>query len=63
MFVNQKGSGTQAIVGVIILVIGIGVGQVIKNDLVAYISVSVGVAIIISSFLIIIRQYERAIDT
>ena len=41
MFVNQKGSGTQAIVGVIILVIGIGVGQVIKNDLVAYILLSV----------------------
>lgn len=61
MFVKQKGSGTQAIVGVIILVIGIGVGQVIKNDLVAYISVAIGVAIIISSFLIIIRQYERAI--
>jgi regulator of protease activity HflC (stomatin/prohibitin superfamily) len=61
MFVNQKGSGTQAIVGIIILVIGIGVGQVLKNDLVAYISVAVGVAIIISSFLIIIRQYERAI--
>ena len=52
MFVNQKGSGTQAIVGIIILVIGIGVGQVLKNDLVAYISVAVGV---------VIRQYERAI--
>jgi regulator of protease activity HflC (stomatin/prohibitin superfamily) len=61
MFVNQKGSGTQAIVGIIILVIGIGVGQVLKNDLAAYISVLVGLAIIISSFLIIIRQYERAI--
>ena len=58
MFVNQKGSGTQAIVGVIILVIGIGVGQVIKNDLAI---IAIGVAIIISSFLIIIRQYERAI--
>jgi hypothetical protein len=33
MFVNQKGSGTQAIVGIIILVIGIGVGKVLKNDL------------------------------
>jgi regulator of protease activity HflC (stomatin/prohibitin superfamily) len=61
MFVNQKGSGTQAIVGIIILVIGIGVGQVLKNDLAAYISVPVGLAVIISSFLIIIRQYERAI--
>ena len=61
MLVNQKGSGTQAIVGIIILIIGIGVGQVLKNDLVTYISISVGVAVIISSFLIIIKQYERAI--
>jgi regulator of protease activity HflC (stomatin/prohibitin superfamily) len=61
MFVNQKGSGTQAIVGIIILVIGIGIGQVLKNDLVAYISIAIGISIIISSFLIIIRQFERAI--
>src|SRR5919205_3295550 len=61
MLVNQKGSGTQAIVGIIILVIGIGVGQVLKNDLVTYISIAIGVSIIISSFLIIIRQYERAV--
>jgi regulator of protease activity HflC (stomatin/prohibitin superfamily) len=61
MLVNQKGSGTQAIVGIIILVIGIGVGQVLKNDLVTYISIVIGVAIIFSSFLIIIKQYERAI--
>lgn len=61
MFVNQKGSGTQAIVGIIILVIGIGIGQVLKNDFVAYISIAIGISIIISSFFIIIRQFERAI--
>ncbi|HEY6885031.1 MAG TPA: SPFH domain-containing protein [Nitrososphaeraceae archaeon] len=32
-----------------------------KNDLVMYISIAIGVAIIISSFSIIIKQYERAI--
>lgn len=61
MFVNQKGSGTQAIVGIIILVIGIGIGQVLKNDFVTYISIAIGISIIISSFFIIIRQFERAI--
>jgi SPFH domain / Band 7 family len=30
MLVNQKGSGTQAIVGIIILIIGIGVGQILR---------------------------------
>lgn len=34
MLVNRKGSGTQAIIGIIILIIGIGVGKVLKNDLV-----------------------------
>lgn len=32
-----------------------------KNDLVMYTSIAIGVAIIISSFSIIIKQYERAI--
>jgi low affinity Fe/Cu permease len=58
ILVNQKGSGTQAIVGIIILVIGVGVGQVLKNDLVTYISIAIGVAIIISSFLIIINNTQ-----
>ena len=34
MLVKQTGSGTQAIIGIIILIIGIGVGKVLKNDLV-----------------------------
>lgn len=59
--VLKKGSGTQVIVGLIILLIGIGVGQAIENQSVTYISSAVGIVIIISSFLIIIRQYERAI--
>jgi regulator of protease activity HflC (stomatin/prohibitin superfamily) len=60
-FVSQKGSGSQAILGIIIIFIGIGVGQVLKNNLVAYVLVAISLAIIISSFLIIIRQYERAV--
>src|SRR4029079_10323388 len=60
-FVSQKGSGSQAILGIIIIFIGIGLGQVLKNSLVAYVLVAISLAIIISSFLIIIRQYERAV--
>src|ERR671938_413890 len=56
MLVNQKGSGTQAIVGIIILVIGIGVGQVLKNDLVTYISIAIGRAIILR-----LGKYQRQV--
>jgi regulator of protease activity HflC (stomatin/prohibitin superfamily) len=59
--VSQKGSGVNLIFGIVVAIIGIGIGVIVKSDLVLYLSLIAGVAIIISSFLIIIRQYERAI--
>jgi regulator of protease activity HflC (stomatin/prohibitin superfamily) len=59
--VIKKGSGTQVIVGVIILIIGIGVGLSLNNILITYLASAAGIAVIISSFLIIIKQYDRAI--
>ena len=59
--VSQKGSGVNLILGIVVSIIGIGIGVIVKSDLVLYLSLIAGVAIIISSFLIIIRQYERAI--
>lgn len=60
-FVKQKGSGYHVILGAIILIIGIGIGLAIKNDLITYGSLIIGISLIISSFLMIIKQYERAI--
>lgn len=62
--VMKKGSGTQVIVGMIILIIGVGFGLSLKSVLITYLAVAAvaaGFAIIISSFLIIIKQYDRAI--
>lgn len=59
--VHQKGSGAHIIAGILILVIGIAVGQSLGSDAVVYVSVAIGVAIIISAFLMVIKQYERAI--
>ena len=59
--VSQKGSGVNLILGIVVAIIGIGIGVIVKSDLVLYLSLIAGVAIIISSFLIIIRQYKRAI--
>jgi len=59
--VMKKGSGTQLILGVIIIIVGIGTGLYLKNVLITYLSIAAGIAVIISSFLIIIKQYDRAI--
>jgi regulator of protease activity HflC (stomatin/prohibitin superfamily) len=59
--VMKKGSGAQVIAGVIILIIGIGAGLSLNSVLITYLATAAGIAVIISSFLIIIRQYERAI--
>ena len=59
--VMKKGSGTQLILGVIILIIGIGIGLSLRNVLITYLAIAAGIAVIISSFLIIIKQYDRAI--
>ncbi len=59
--VNQKGSGTYAIIGVLILIIGIGIGLFYHNDVITYLAMVIGVSVIASSFLMIIKQYERAV--
>ena len=59
--IKQKGSGSHVIVGIFILLIGIGIGITEKSDLITYSSLAIGIAIIISSFLMIIKQFERAI--
>lgn len=59
--VTQKGSGFHVIAGVLILIIGIAIGLIINNSLIIYVSLALGISVIISSFLMIIKQYERAI--
>lgn len=59
--VRQKGSGSHVIAGVFILIMGIGAGLAINNPLILYGSIALGISIIVSSFLMIIKQYERAV--
>ena len=59
--VTQKGSGSYVILGIIILIIGIGAGLSLQNTSVLYIAVAAGVVTIVSAFLMIIRQFERAV--
>lgn len=59
--INQKRSGWILSLGILILVIGIAVGFALNNILVLYGIAAAGIAIMIASFLMIVRQYERAI--
>src|SRR5215467_4113997 len=59
--VTQKGSGSHVVLGIIILIIGIGSGLYLHNDTVLYLGIAAGGAVIISAFLMIIKQFERAI--
>lgn len=59
--VSQKGSGSHVIAGLVVLIVGVALGSAIQNEGVVYAAVAIGVAIIISAFLMIIKQYERAI--
>ncbi|MGI0027890.1 MAG: SPFH domain-containing protein [Nitrosopumilaceae archaeon] len=60
-FVKQKGSGYHVILGILILIIGMGIGFATDNNFMTYGSLALGIAVIISSFLMIIKQYERAL--
>ena len=60
-FVKQKGSGSHVILGIIILIIGFGIGLAFDIKSIIYGSLALGISIIISAFLMIIKQYERAI--
>ncbi len=57
--VSQKGSGSHVILGILILIIGIGLFY--KSEVIIYLTTAAGIAVIVSSFLMIIKQYERAI--
>jgi regulator of protease activity HflC (stomatin/prohibitin superfamily) len=59
--VSQKGSGAHVIVGLIILIVGVSLGLALQIEAIAYIAIIIGLAVIISAFLMIIKQYERAI--
>jgi regulator of protease activity HflC (stomatin/prohibitin superfamily) len=59
--VSQKGSGAHVIGGLLILILGVGLGLAIGSDAIAYAAIVIGLVIIISAFLMIIKQYERAI--
>ena len=59
--VTQKGSGSHIIIGILILLIGVGIGLFFQNEFAIYIAVAIGIVVIISAFLMIIKQYERAI--
>src|SRR5213593_2503008 len=59
--VSQKGSGAHVVVGLIILIVGVAVGLSVESNAIVYAAIVIGLAIIISAFLMIIKQYERAI--
>src|ERR687890_1766752 len=59
--VTKKGSGIQIVFGVLLLIISIWVKLFTDMELILYILLIFGIALIISSFLIVINQYERAI--
>ncbi len=59
--IKQKGSGYHVILGALVLIIGIGIGLSTGNNSITLGSIAIGIALIISSFLMIINQYERAV--
>ncbi|MBA3750004.1 MAG: slipin family protein [Nitrosopumilus sp.] len=59
--ITKKGSGIQLIFGVILLIISIWIGLITNTEILFFILLPIGIILIISSFLIIINQYDRAI--
>jgi regulator of protease activity HflC (stomatin/prohibitin superfamily) len=59
--VSQKGSGAHVVVGLIILVVGVALGLSIESDAISYAAIIIGLAVIISAVLMVVKQYERAI--
>jgi regulator of protease activity HflC (stomatin/prohibitin superfamily) len=59
--VSQKGSGAHIVAGLLILIVGVAFGLSIGSDATVYAAIVIGLVIIISAFLMIIKQYERAI--
>jgi hypothetical protein len=59
--VTHKGSGAHIIAGLLILIVGTAFGLSTGSDAAVYAAIVIGLAIIISAFLMIIKQYERAV--
>jgi regulator of protease activity HflC (stomatin/prohibitin superfamily) len=60
--ITKKGSGIQIVFGVLLLIISIWIKLFTEIDIIiVYILLLSGIALIVSSFLIIINQYQRAI--
>ena len=58
---TKKGSGIQFIFGHVLLIISLWIQLVPYMEILAYILFIIGIALIISSFLILVNQYERAV--
>jgi hypothetical protein len=59
--VGQKGSAAHIIAGMTIIIVGVEPGQTLDSPLVVYVAIAIGAAVMISAFLMIIKQYERAV--
>ncbi|MDE1819089.1 MAG: hypothetical protein KGI19_10860, partial [Thaumarchaeota archaeon] len=59
--VKQKGSGYHVIIGVLVLIVGLAIWMATSNNLITYGTLVIGISLIISAFLMIINQYERAV--
>lgn len=59
--VSQKGSGSHVIAGAGIIIIGFAAASAMESPEEAYAGTAIGIGIIILAFLMIIKQYERAI--
>jgi regulator of protease activity HflC (stomatin/prohibitin superfamily) len=58
---TKKGTGFQIIIGVLLLIISIIIYQITSLEALLYVLLTISIITIISSFFIIINQYERAI--
>ncbi len=58
---TKKGSGIQLLLGIIVLIAAIRIDISAGIEILFYVLLAVGIILIVSSFLILINQYERAI--
>lgn len=58
---TRKGSGFQIIIGFILLITSFAIYFLIDNYFLFFVILSIGIIIMVSSFFILINQYERAI--
>jgi hypothetical protein len=58
---TKKGSGIQLLLGIIVLIAAVWIDISAGIEILFYVLLAVGIILIVSSFLILINQYERAI--